>query len=55
LVDQCTNIHLLIDLCVKRREEHDSNLEKYKQSLETLGEEELAKAYFRVKTLCASI
>jgi hypothetical protein len=30
-------------------------LEKYEQSLETSGEEELAKAYFRVKTLCASI
>jgi hypothetical protein len=51
LVDQCQYVHLLIDLCSQRREEHGLILDWYEVSIE----EELVKAYFQVETLCSRI
>jgi hypothetical protein len=55
LVDRCEDIHLLIDLCAQIWEEHDLIVEKYERCLKVSVEEDLTKAYFWVKTLCANI
>jgi hypothetical protein len=46
LVDQCQDVHMLIDLCAQRREEHDLAINQYVKCFEVLVEEELSKAYF---------
>jgi hypothetical protein len=55
LVDQCQYVQMLVDLCAQLREDNELATNRYVKCFEVSTWKELAKAYFRVKTLCASI
>jgi hypothetical protein len=55
LVDKFQYVHILIDLFAQILEEHDLIMDRYEQCLKVSIEEEFAKAYLLVKTLCARI
>jgi hypothetical protein len=45
LANQFQEVHILVDLCAQRREEHDLIIEQYVQCFEVSIEEELGKCY----------